>query len=286
MKLSLEAMDTLHRRKVRKQDPDAVEEVQETALQAAMSSAAADGAQNVMGDMTSGPKAFMPTSGEARDEKSSDVTGKSQSADFPDFLVDHTPEQTPSSRAPQSPYRPHPFWSEKAKAEAELAQARPSTLDDEARRLQTANVARPLSLEGPIRPRGEVRVDEEVIKEPAYTLMGSSTLQVLEKALWSRGDGPACGSALNDLSGIIVPMGTTSGAAEGAVQPAAEALVPYEAGQLSGVQPQPVKPSKLQPVQIGISKPKSSEAGPMAFPSEDHLLEITKLRSLVEHLSD
>ena len=177
-----------------------------------MSSAAVDGDQNVMGDMTSGPKAFMPTSGEARDEKSSDVTGKSQSADFrrsPDFLVDPTPEQTPSSRAPQSPHSPHPFWSEKAKAEAELAQARPSTLDDEARRLQTANVARPLSLEGPIRPRGEVRVDEEV-KEPAYTLMGSSTPQVLgkgsleppppgsmiprESAVLAL-DGPACGSA-------------------------------------------------------------------------------------------
>ena len=81
-------------------------------------------------------------------------------------------------------------------------------------------------------------------------------------------------------------MGTTSGAAEGAIQPAVEALVPYEAGQLSGVQLEAVEPSELQPVQIGTSKPKSSETRPMVFPSEDHLLEITKLRSLVEHLSD
>ena len=51
-----------------------------------------------------------------------------------------TPDQTPMSQPPQSsPFSPHPFWSEKAKAEAELAQARPSSLDDAAKKTGIIN---------------------------------------------------------------------------------------------------------------------------------------------------
>ena len=90
----------------------------------------------------------------------------------PEPLTDLTPEQTPSSRAQKSPFSPHPFWSEKAKAEAELAQARPAPSDEEARKIRPGNVARPASLEVRGAARIQIRVEEET-REPSYTPSGS-----------------------------------------------------------------------------------------------------------------
>ena len=236
-----------------------------------------------------------------------------------------TPEQTPLSQPPASPYSPHPFWSEKAKAEMELAHARPPTLDEEAKRVGSGVARRPLDLETRARGSTEVRVDEEV-KEPTYDLRdgGAEGVPGLTKAILDVNRDTDKGRALGPRESTMLTLpevglgrslvrspsdcqGAIAYPTEGnahkiletaheQVSAAAVQLSPKPAVQLSPkpavqLSPRPGVQRSLQP-----SAPTSPRPGVQASPdtrfrvegsaSEDQLLEITKLRSLVEHLSD
>ena len=222
----------------------------------------------------------------------------------------------PLSQPPASPYSPHPFWSEKAKAEMELAHARPATLDEEAKRLGSGVARRPLDLETRAKGSTEVRVDEEV-KEPTYDLRdgGAEGFPRKNKAIIDVNSDTDQGGALGPRESTMLtlpevglgrslvrspldPQGAIAYPTEGnaekiletaheQVSAAAVQLSPKPAVQLSpkpGVQmsPQPAAPTSPRP---GVQVSPDTRFRVEGSASEDQLLEITKLRSLVEHLS-
>ena len=92
---------------------------------------------------------------------------------------DATEEKSPLSATT------HPFWSEKAKLEVALAQARPSDLDAEAQRFSGGDLerTRPIDLEERGRSRQEVVVNEEV-KDPEYgSALGAMASAEVRKSL-------------------------------------------------------------------------------------------------------
>ena len=281
-------MDSFQRRKIRRQDPASADEQLEQALLQALTTTSVDGKVRVQEQESKSLQSSPKGDGKA---SSGNAEQPSASNDHVTLAVvpssgialgDGTPEQTPHSHPPSSPFSPHPFWSEKAKAEAELAFARPSSLDEEAKKLAQGPPQRPAGLDHGPRLRSGVTVDEE-IKEPRREMLSVPPQPEGQCAIE---DGQ-----LAIQAGAMVSGGSTALAlpSAGTFQPAASSRSdlsgPMVSTQSTGEQ---VQRTVTEP-SVEIVQPEARSSRELYVPGaspDDHLFEITRLRSLVEHLSE
>ena len=275
-------MDSLQRRKVRKQGHETADELLDKAVQETEAKRQGDQGHGRLGGDAGPTTQSLDGASAARGETEDSRSRGPESPCGGSMGGEATPDQTPMSQPPQSsPFSPHPFWSEKAKAEAELAQARPSSLDDAAKKLASSTPRRPPELDAKIRIGSEVRVDEEV-REPDYrdalapphvnrNPLRPSRIDVPRffRGTWWQG---------NDRGLYLSPPSVDSRGPIGLMKEQL-ALPNVRDGReiLSGSER-----SEL-PVQ---ASPGSAESRLGLGTPEDHLFEIAKLKSLVEHLSD
>ena len=180
-------MEPMARRRMSRQDPDAVDEELARAMQAvdgsstpAKSGHSATGkAKKVLkkaredlakeGDRKDSqsdikdPKAGPSGAGVPEGPEASCSEGNEKPADS------DGPAGTPEEMQSPESVAAHPFWSDKAKLEVALAKARPPTLDHESLRFahEGDGVERPIDLEERAQKKQEVKLDEEYL-EPSY----------------------------------------------------------------------------------------------------------------------
>ena len=183
----------MSRRRSKKQDPDAVDVEQERVLQNAGASSVDAGPQSAL---QNGPKGRKPgkkaTPASAPSNLEAEPQGgvlRDEPESFGPAIEDLPKEEVAKSDATEekSPLSAttHPFWSEKAKLEVALAQARPSDLDAEAQCFSGGDLerTRPIDLEERGRSRQEVVVNEEV-KDPEYgSALGAMASAEVRKSL-------------------------------------------------------------------------------------------------------
>ena len=262
-------MEPMARRRMSRQDPDAVDEELARAMQAV------DGSSTPVKSGHSATGKAKKVLKKAREDQAKDGDRKDSQSDIKDPNAGSSgavvPEGPEASR-PEESERPaesdgpagtpeemqspesvaaHPFWSDKAKLEVALAKARPPTLDHEALRFahEGDGVERPIDLEERAQRQREVKLDEEYL-EPSY-------------------DSPPTGPR----------HGATSSATEDVLQKFEidKAKLASSNQVLSGVQLSEAGPS-VEPVHSSLI---SSHVGDQM---EDQALEIAQLRSLVDHL--
>ena len=165
----------MSRRRGKRQEPDATDAELERAMQSTETPIKEDDKQSSDLNGPSKGKSAKKSALAAKntgqsqlfkDSESQDQALASSSGDDPSSvggagLGDLEEKSSPST---------HPFWSDKAKLEAALVQARPPDLDAEARRFtgEDLDLSRPVDLEERGRSRKEVVVDEGVL-EPEYS---------------------------------------------------------------------------------------------------------------------
>ena len=206
-----------------------------------------------------------------------------------------------------------PFWSPKMMAEAELRRARPRDLDDAIVRMGSPQLdggTRPRSLEEVEQRATEVRVDDSVM-DPAYSSMFSSMFKSGEMPVPDQSQSPAqdrapdqddaAGPGGRSVEGHISPGPAGSGL--GVSQGADQVLDPNSGKALSagslelGEQgPSPDAGGRVDVEQAGSSSSlearvpaERAEIGAVERKLEARLeteLELTRMRSLVEHLTD
>ena len=110
-------MDSMQRRKTKRQANESADELLEKALRQAELERAAKSGVRTMGEDCALPSAPSEEFG-AEDVRSRTAEASSSlPASSGGAVIVYTPEQTSLSKPPSSPYSPHPFWSEEARAE-------------------------------------------------------------------------------------------------------------------------------------------------------------------------
>ena len=257
----------MSRRRGKRQDPDAVDVEQERVLQND-GHPASTGAQSSQGQ--GGPKekrkAKKASSASLKDGDTDLVEEKP--AQDPTLVVpvrsEAVVEGEPKSEEPEemTPVSAHPFWSDKAKAELALAQARPSDLDTEAKRFADGKFegSRPVDLEERQRSRQEVRVDD-MIRDPDYSPLSGMLASASGQ---EDGDVEPPSMHAGDRSESILPSGT----AEASEAPPFHEARNKESPEFA------IRPSVQQRREEVVSV------------EDEQAVEIARLRSMVDYLQD